>query len=214
MLNKRRATYYLLLINLALVLFISIRAGSADISRGARATTPMTVQRLEPPPSLAADTLLLNDFETPNDATNMYPQGGEYTLSLKPEHATHGRTSLLLDKVYESNVEVATVHFPRKWDGYDRLEFDVYNDSDAEGTVWVRFGDRYDAVRFYSTSQKFAQSYRLPPGASTVSIPLEEIKRAFGRIPQRKSLHFNFPADSGRRFFIDYLRVVKDDGSQ
>jgi hypothetical protein len=201
-----------LLINLALVLFITIRAGSEDINPPARATEPLTIRVLDHKPYFP-DTLILNDFEKLNDIINMYDQGGEYTLSQSKEHATHLTTSLLIEKVPESNIEMATVHFPRQWDRYDALQLDVYNDSESEGTLWLRIGSQYDSNRFYLKSQKYARSFLLTPGANTITIPVGDIIKAFGRLPQHRSMHFNFPASDGRRYYLDYLRMVQYDST-
>lgn len=215
MLNKRRTTHILLLINLALILFVIIRAGSADIVPKSRVSEPLTIRLLEQPANAAVDTLILNDFEKANDLMNMYDQGGEYSLSLSGEYSTHRNSSLLIEKVPESNIELATVHFPRKWELYDAFELDIYNDSDSEGTVWLRVGNQYDARRFYIRSQKFSRAYPLSPGANTVIVTVDDIAKAFGRLPKRKSLHLNFPPGGGERYFLDYMRMVRhDDANQ
>lgn len=213
MLDTRRTTNILLLINLALVLFIAIRAGSLDYKPAARATQPLTIKILDQSSPVRPDTVILNDFEKTNDLMNMYDQGGKYSLLLSPELATHGTSSLQIDKVRKSNIELATVHFPKQWDGYKALEFDIYNASDENGTLWVRIGSQYDARRFYPKSQKYARSFVLSPGANTLSIPLRDIEAAFGSIPKRKSIHFNFPAGDGGRYYLDYLRLVRHDGT-
>ena len=213
MLRKRRTTNILLLINVALVLFIAIRAGSLDYKPAARATGPLTIRILDQSSPIRPDTLLLNDFEKINDIMNMYDQGGEYRLLTSSEHATHATSSLLIEKVRESNIELATVHFPRQWDGYDALEIDIYNPSEENGSLWVRIGNQYDARRFYLRSQKYARSFVISPGAGTVSIPVSDIVKAFGSMPRRKSIHFNFPAGGSDRFYLDFLRLVRHDGT-
>ena len=211
MLEKRKTTHVLLLINLVLVLFIIIRSGSESVEPRARAAVPLTVRILDQPPPARPDTLMLNDFEKANDRMNMYDQGGEYSLELSSLHATHGKSSLLLIKEPSSNMELATVHFPRQWNLYDALELDVFNASDIAGTLWIRVGSQFDARRFYVKSQKFSRAFVLGPGANTIVIPVADIAAAFGRLPQRKSLHFNFTAGDGGRYFLDYLRMVSHD---
>ncbi len=213
MLNKRKTSNVLILINLALALFIIVRAGSADIEPIGRLASPLAITVLDQPAPVFSDTLILNDFEKINDMMNMYDQGGEYTLDLSGDHHTHGNSALLIDKELESNIELATVHFPRQWKGYVALELDVYNDSDNGGTVWIRVGSQYDARRFYDRSQKFAKAYPLTPGENTISIPIHDIAEAFGKLPLRKSLHFNFPAGEGKQIYLDFMRLVRHDGT-
>jgi hypothetical protein len=160
------------------------------------------------------DTMILNDFEKANDLNNMYDQGGEYTVALNSAHATHGKMALMIEKNYDSNIELATVHFPRNWDGYHVLKLDIYNESDEAGNLWLRIGNDFDANRFYLESQKYTKSFPLESGANTVVIPTEDISKAFGRMPRRQTLHFNFPAESGDRYFLDFLRLERDDGTQ
>jgi len=211
MLEKRRTTHILLLINLALVLFVIVRSGSENVDPKARATEPLTIRILDQPPPANPDTLILNDFEKTNDRMNMYDQGGEYTLELSPDHTTHGKSSLRLIKEPKSNIELATVHFPRQWNRYDALELDVFNDSDSVGTLWIRVGSQYDARKFYVKSQKFSRAFALNPGGNTIVIPVHDISKAFGRLPKHKSLHFNFTADDGGRYYLDYMRMVHHD---
>lgn len=211
MFEKRRTTHILLLINLALVLFIIVRSGSESIASRSLATGPLTIRILEQPSPVDPDTLILNDFEKANDRMNMYDQGGKYTLDLSPDRATHGQSSLRLIKEPDSNMELATVHFPRQWNRYSTLELDVFNDSGKNGTLWIRVGSQYDARKFYVRSQKFSRSFVLEPGANTIVIPIPDISEAFGRLPARKSLHFNLTAGDGGRYFIDYLRLVHHD---
>jgi hypothetical protein len=213
MLSKRRTTNILLLINLALVLFIAIRAGSVDFEPAARATEPLTIRILDQSSPAWPDTLVLNDFEKTNDVMNMYDQGGEYSLLMSSDHVTHLNSSLMIDKVRESNIELATIHFPRQWNGYSALELDIYNDSDENGTLWVRVGSQYDARRFYPKSQKYARAFIISPGSNTVSIPVRDIAKAFGSLPKRKSIHLNIPANGGRQFYLDFLRLVRHDGT-
>lgn len=213
MVQKRATSYVLLLINLALILFISIRAGSSDFERRGRLTQPLSIWILNPPWVPRPDTLILNDFEKWNDMMNMFRQGGDFSMVLTGDHATHADSSLVITKHHDDNIEVATVHFPRNWNGYERLEFDIYNDGEAAATVWLRIGSQFDARRFYLSSHKYAKPFVLAPGANTVSIPLSDIREAFGSLPERKSLHFNFPADGGRRYYLDFLRLVGHDST-
>jgi hypothetical protein len=212
MLKSKQTTYILLAVNLVLVVFITIRAGSKSAEAGARNPRPFGIDRVKPIPGPGPDTLVLNDFEKWNDRMNMYWQGGEFTTALSRKHVTHGATSLEIERRPSENIELATVHFPKNWAGYDRMQFDLYNDSDTKAAVWVRLGDRYDAKKFYIASQKYARDFLLQPGWNTVSIPLDDIVAAFGHLPHRKSLHFNFPPGGGR-FYMDYMRLVRDDST-
>ncbi len=212
MLKSKRTTYILLAVNLALVVFIILRAGSKSMVAETRNGRPLDIRRVTPVPGPQPDTLVLNDFEKWNDRMNMYWQGGEFTTALSKRYVTHGETSLEIERRPSENIELATVYFPKDWIGYDRMQFDLYNDSDAKASVWVRLGDRYDAKKFYIASQKYAHDFLLQPGWNTVSIPLTDIIAAFGSLPHRKSLHFNFPPGGGR-MYMDYLRLVRDDGA-
>jgi hypothetical protein len=211
MLERRFTALILLGIDLGLALFLVLRAGSAQAPRGLGSAPPLAIVHLatiEHRP----DTLILNDFEIPADLVNMYRQGGEFAMSIVTDHATHGGHSLLFDKKDEDNVEVATIVFPRNWQGYDRLEFDVYNAGIELGSLWLRVGSQFDSRRFYAKSQKYARGFPLKAGPNTIVIPLEDIRRAFGQIPYYKSLHFNIPAGGGRRLYLDYVRLVRHDG--
>lgn len=208
MLKSRQTTYILLAVNLALVLFIIVRAKSKTVHVDPRNPKPFAIHRVEPVPGPKPDTMVLNDFEKWNDRMNMYWQGGEFTTELSDRHVTHGATSLEIERRPTENIELATVHFPKDWEGYDRMQFDIFNDSDTKSSVWIRLGDRYDARRFYIASQKYARDFLLQPGWNTVSVPLADIVAAFGHLPHRKSLHFNFPPGGGR-YYMDYLRLVR-----
>ncbi|MDD4052601.1 MAG: hypothetical protein PHR28_11980 [candidate division Zixibacteria bacterium] len=211
MLEKRLTALILLGINLGLVLFLLLRVGSAKAPHGSGSTPPLRMTHLsaiEPKP----DTLILNDFEIPPDLVNMYRQGGDFAMNIVSDHATHGGHSLQFDKKDEDNIEVATTVFPRNWHGYDRLEFDVFDADPDPGTIWLRVGSQFDSRRFYVKSQKYARGFPLKPGPNTISIPLDDIRRAFGQIPYYKSLHFNIPANGGQRLHLDYVRLVRHDG--
>jgi len=209
MLKSKQTTYVLLLVNLALVIFIIIRAGSTTVDAETRNPRPFSIHLVEPPSGPGPDTLVLNDFEKWNDRMNMYWQGGEFSTELSDRYVTHGKTSLKIERRPSENIELATVYFPKNWEGYDAMQFDVFNDSDAPASVWVRLGNRYDAKKFYIASQKYAHDFLLHPGWNTVSIPIKDIVAAFGTLPHRKSLHFNFPPGGGR-FYMDYLRLVRE----
>jgi hypothetical protein len=171
----------------------------------------LEIEVLESPAPDLPDTLVLNDFEKVNDMMNMYDQGGEYKLSLNGQHRTHGQTALLIDRDAGSNMELATVHFPRQWKTYDALELDIFNGAEVEGGLWVRIGSQYDARKFYVKSQKYAHDFALKPGANTISIPINDIAGAFGKIPYRKSIHLNFTSGGPDRYYLDYLRLVHND---
>lgn len=215
MLSKPATSYVLLAINTALVLFIILRYGSADISAGngdsfeidiipvSRAIAKPGDDRQLP------DTLVLNDFENRSHLSRMYRQGGDFSMELSEVFSSHGKSSLLIDKKHESNIELATVRFPGNWQKYDRLQIDLFNDSDEVGNVWIRVGNRYDSRRFYVKSQKYSKSFTLQPGLNTISIPFDDLVKSFGRLPIRKSLHINIPANSCRRIYLDYIRVVR-----
>ncbi len=210
MLDRRITTLILLVISLGLVLFIFLRSGSATAPLKDTRGAPILISPV-PNQVIKPDTLVLNDFEIPPDLVNVYRQGGHFSMTLELAHATHGQRALFVDKKRESNIEVATTAFPRDWQGYDRLEMDVYLDDTASATLWVRMGNQFDSKRFYAKSQKFARSYPLHPGPNTISIPFDDIRRAFGQIPQYKSLHFNIPVQGGTRLYFDYLRLVRND---
>jgi hypothetical protein len=210
MLEKRLTALILLGINLGLILFILLRAGSADAPHGSGATPPLTITLL-PTVTPGPDTLILNDFEIPADLVNMYRQGGDFAMTLVSDHATHGGQALLFDKKDEENIETAMITFPRNWQGYDLIEFDVYNAGVSPGTIWLRVGNQFDSRRFYVKSQKFARGFSLQTGPNTITVPLEDIRLAFGQMPRNKSLHFNIPAHGGERLYLDYLRLVRHD---
>lgn len=210
MLEKRLTVFILLGVNIALILFILLRSGSEAVPTDRAATVPLQIVHLAALDH-KPDTLILNDFEIPPDLVNLYPQGGEFATTLVAEHATHGRHALRFEKKNEANIEVATINFPRNWQGYHRIEFDVYNGGSTSGTIWLRVGSQYDSKRFYVKSQKFARAFPLKPGANTVAVPLDDIRRAFGQLPQNKSLHFNIPAGGGERLYLDFVRLVRDD---
>jgi hypothetical protein len=214
MLHSRLTTRLLLIINLAIILFIALRAGSVEVAPTDSTVSPLTIRVLHTPPPAYPDTLLLNDFEGENDRTNMYDQGGEFSLSLTGEHVTHGRSALLITRDPDVNMELATVHYPKEWQAYERLEVDIFNDGDSAASIWLRVGSQYDARRFYVRSQKFGRDYLLRPGMNTIRVPIKDIIAAFGgRMPKRKSLHLNIPPGGGRGIYVDYLRLVKDDGT-
>lgn len=210
MLKKRLTVLILLGIDVALILFILFRSGSDEAPTGGVSAVPLRVTNLATL-ELKPDTLILNDFEISADLVNLYRQGGEFAMTIAARHATHGAHALLFEKKNEANIEVATINFPRNWQGYDRLEFDVYNDGEAPGSIWLRVGSQFDSKRFYVKSQKLARDFVLKPGANTVVVPLEDIRRAFGQLPPYKSLHFNIPAQGGQRLYLDYLRLVRGD---
>jgi hypothetical protein len=209
MLKSKQTTYILLLVNLALIVFVFVRAGSKTIDPQTRNTHPFDIHRVEAVPGPKPDTVILNDFEKWNDRMNMYWQGGEFVTALSDRHVTHGATSLEIERRPSENIELATVHFPKDWTGYDKMEFDLFNDSNEKASVWVRLGDRYDAKKFYIASQKYAGDFLLQPGWNTVSIPMADVVAAFGYLPHRKSLHINFPPGGGR-YYMDYMRLVRE----
>lgn len=212
MLNKRRTTYILLAFNLALVLFVVVRSGSDEVTASDQSFPKLTIEKLARPLVYPGDTLLLLDFEKKRDIYNMYHQGGEYQLSLGKEYATHGVMALVIQKQFESNMELAVTHFPQDWRGYDSLFLDIYNDDTETATLWLRIGDRFDATRFYIESQKFTTSFKLEPGANRLAVAVDDIFEAFGYPLKRMSLHFNFPANSGERLILDNMRLVRYDG--
>ncbi len=215
MLEKRKITHLLLAINLALILFISIRSGSGAVSGNDIKQSELTIEKLAlvQATDWPGDTLILIDFEKNHDKNNMYYQGGEYQLSLQVEYATHGLMALVIQKEFMSNMELAVTHFHQDWRGYDSLFFDIYNDDSEAASFWLRVGDSFDATRFYVESQKYRKSFRLNPGHNRLAVSVDDVFEAFGYLPERLSLHLNFPAESGRRLILDYFRLVRYDSS-
>lgn len=215
MLSKRMTSYILLVINTALALFVILRYGSADVNAGngnSYNIDIIPVSRAMPKSGEGwqlPDTLILNDFENMAHLSRMYRQGGDFSMELSNAFSSHGQSSLLIEKKYDSNIELATVRFPGHWRNYDRLQIDAFNDSDEVGNVWIRVGNRFDSRRFYVKSQKYSKSFILQPGFNTISIRFEELVDVFGRLPERKSLHINIPANSCQRLYLDYIRVVR-----
>jgi len=209
MFENRKFSYLLIIINALLISFIVMRSDSSIVPEMPEELGPLTIIAIDTTAAVQPDTLMLMDFESERALANIYDQGGVFSLHLADAKHTHGKHGLLMSKDHASNCEFAITYFPWNWGGYDFFEFDIYNDSKENGSIWVRIGDNFDSKKFYIRSQKYAKGILIVPGANTISIPISEIVDKFGYMPARKSLSINFPANDGYRYVLDFFRVVR-----
>ncbi len=92
------------------------------------------------------------------------------------QHATDGTKALRLDKNY------ATWLGPQDWSGYDYLKADLYTDAERPLELYVEIRDQL--TRDYWTRVNYVTV--VPPGASTLVLPLDQLYVGEKSRPGRK----------------------------
>jgi len=89
------------------------------------------------PAALAAQVLVLEDFETP-DAAGRW----DGPVAASADQASHGRYSAIV-RLDRDHSQVSSARLPGNWSGYERLLFDIYTERNGVATATLRV---YDAV--------------------------------------------------------------------
>ncbi len=115
---------------------------------------------------------LLFDFESDADLDRLV-WTCKTQLALSEHHVTHGKKSLRMD-LYPSEYPglISRRLDMRNWEGFTQLSFDVFNESEKTVRLGVRIDDRDDFPQF---DDRYNKSFFLPPGLSTIVLPLDSL---------------------------------------
>ncbi len=97
-----------------------------------------------------------------------------------PAISGSGTHALLADLAAGLYPGIEIFHLPRNWNGYTRFEFTVSTPDAAGEPLHVRIDDR-DVADAYT--ERYEGQLRLPGGAQTISIPIEEIRTGPAKRP-------------------------------
>jgi hypothetical protein len=127
------------------------------------------------------------------------------------EHATEGGKALVLENGY------VNVYKNMDWTGYDMFKVDVFNDASEPQLMNVEMRDV--STRDYWTRVNY--STVVPPGASTLIVPIKQIFVGEKSRPGRPliasavtSLAFAFGGKPVGPLFLDNVRVERDDAAE
>ncbi|HEV3003139.1 MAG TPA: hypothetical protein VGX78_01705 [Pirellulales bacterium] len=152
----------------------------------------------EPPAAGRPAVKLLASFEGKNPF-----EGGQVAAG----HATDGNQSLRLDGGYASWVG------PQDWSGYDYLKADLLTEADKPLALFVEIRDR--DTKDYWTRVNYETI--VPPGRSTLVLPLEQLYVGEKSRPGRKllldgiaRLVFGIGDKAAAPLYIDNIRLERD----
>lgn len=127
---------------------------------------------------------------------------------LVEQHATDGRRALRIDRSY------VCMSADQDWTGYDFLKADFFNPADQPAKLYVEVRDK--ATTDYWTRVNYHTV--LPPGESTLAIPVKQLyvgeKSRPGRILLLGSvtrLVFSIGDEPVGPLFVDHVRLERDD---
>jgi VanZ family protein len=118
---------------------------------------------------------VLADFE---ETAELSRWRGNSQLSISNDNVSNGSSSLKVEFGTEKYSGLGLVYFPRDWQGYKTLQFDVYNSQLDELKITVRIHDQLHREGEQLFSDRFNRRFQLQHGWNTVSISLAEVERA------------------------------------
>lgn len=158
---------------------------------------------------------LLADFES-DDEMRLWVSSGlnpfpmmDTAMSRRPEHASHGAYSLIVQTAPGSWPGVRLICDGQDWTGYTALAFDIFN-----GETPFDFALRIDDDHEGDHNTRFNRALPLQHGWNHFRIPLSEIEHG----PRGRPLHMNaihrvvFFRDhprEGRVVWLDYVRLER-----
>ncbi len=121
------------------------------------------------------DFPVLSDFETPMEASR-WNGGAEIEISRDVAQSSRSSLKVLLNTSKYSGTFLE--YFPRNWQGFSVLSFEVYNPSSEPLQITCRVHDREHTRGIQYFSDRFSKRYLLKKGWNTVLIDLEEVANA------------------------------------
>jgi len=155
---------------------------------------------------------VLFDFEKESDLDHVWWSCPDL-YSLTTEHASSGERALRCDLGTGDYPGVRFRDLHSDWTGYDRLAFTIRQGSADTLTLVVRIDDADSGEDFHN---RYNGRFPLPPGASEILVPLEEVRRA----PKDRQLDLSrverlvlFLYRPGRPpvLWIDHLRLEREE---
>lgn len=153
--------------------------------------------------------LVLFDFET--DAQLDRLSWNCHTLySLSSEHVTHGSKSLRLELYPSEYPGLSAALKVHDWRHRGILSFDISNPGNTVMPIGIRIDDRDD---YPDSTDSYYKIVQLPPGPSSVTIPLEGLKTVgtSRRMDLKTIRAFQlFTPHLGAKaiIYIDYVRLI------
>lgn len=171
-----------------------------------------------PAAPVEAGTKMICDFENLRDLGMWEQRGGGALIRLDPAHATHGATAMVIT----NDTLIITESPAVDWTGHDELQFEIFLEGTASGSVEVMIGDAaWLAQQNYWN--RYNRVFTLAPGANTIQIPLSDLFRGE---PSRRNTKINRNIDLnaigavslhftrlGGNAHLDHMRLTRAAGS-
>lgn len=121
------------------------------------------------------DFPILSDFQTPNQ---IHRWSGDASVTIGNDIGRNGNRALRVSLTTQTYSGVALKYFPVDWRQYQWLQFRIYNPSADAITITCRIHDKKHTQGVQRYQDRFNTTRVLAQGWNTISISLEEVRRA------------------------------------
>lgn len=118
---------------------------------------------------------ILANFETPLEKGRWVDQR---QVAIERNIVRQGKNSLRVNLSTARYSGASLVYFPGNWEGYDELNFSVYNPGRAPLELHCRIHDIHHKFHQNKYSDRFHRRFLLKTGWNDLSVPLDEVRRA------------------------------------
>lgn len=108
-------------------------------------------------------------------------------VSFSEKTGTRGGASLMVQFTTGRYSGAKLYDFPRDWEGYQWLAFEVFNPAEAAVSLTIRINDRIHDQEGHQYSDRFNKKLLVDPGWNHFEIPLVEVEQA----PSNREMDLN-----------------------
>jgi len=153
--------------------------------------------------------LVLYDFES-ESVFDQFHWRCHTLFSLSDKYAVHGEKSLKLELFPSSYPGLSPALKHHDWRAYQTFCFEVYNPEPERVKLTLRIDDKKEALEY---SDRYNKSFMIMPGANTLSIPLDTLKKSgTNKSLELKNIYrflifMSHPAKM-HVLYLDYFRLI------
>jgi hypothetical protein len=146
-------------------------------------------------------------FETQKDIDNWTSY--DSTLKLSNRYVTQGRSSMEIISPAEDSIKLFYSHFPRDWQHYGKIVFDLYSNAQGTTKMQIRIDDNYDINEFHGPRDRaFFEQKAIRTGWNKIEVRIDDLRKRINVASERKIVRLYFDPHQGS-YYIDNMKVVK-----
>jgi len=156
------------------------------------------------------DFPILSDFETPSQIQRWT---GDAAISIENDISHPGNHTMQVALTTQMYSGTALKYYPTNWQSYQWFQFRIYNPSSDAIKITCRIHDKKHTQGLQRYQDRFNQTQSLSQGWNTITISLEEVRRA----PEKRQMDlsqvygvgiFSSRLPHPRKIYIDDVRLL------